>query len=71
MWPVIGQPGAAIVDGDVAGIWRTKASGRKKLEIKITEFGPVDPGARAVIQQEAARIGALRGIAETHVVFDA
>lgn len=31
MWPAIGQPGAVLVDGDVAGIWRTKASGRKKI----------------------------------------
>jgi hypothetical protein len=69
MWPVIGQPGAVLVDGDVAGIWRTKASGRKKLEIKVTEFLPIAPDARAALVDEAERIGTLRGIAETRLVF--
>jgi hypothetical protein len=69
MWPVIGQPGAVLVDGDVAGIWRTKASGRKKLEIRITEFTPIEQDARTVLAQEADRIGELREVAQTSLVF--
>ncbi|MBP2319924.1 hypothetical protein JOF56_000309 [Kibdelosporangium banguiense] len=69
MWPVIGQPGAVLVDGDVAGVWRTRASGRKKLEIRITEFTPIEQDARTVLAQEADRIGELRGVEQTSLVF--
>lgn len=67
MWPVIGQPGAVLVDGDVAGIWRTKASGKKKLQVTITEFTPIEPDVRESLTAEAERIGALRGVQETVV----
>lgn len=69
MWPVIGPPGAVLVDGDVAGLWRTKASGKKKLEIRVTEFVPIEPDARAEVEAEARRVGDLRGVAETQVSF--
>jgi hypothetical protein len=69
VWPVIGQPGVVLVDGDVAGIWRTKASGRKKLEIRITQFTPIEQDARTVLAQEADRIGQLRGVAQTSLVY--
>ncbi|MEV4318883.1 winged helix DNA-binding domain-containing protein [Actinocrispum sp. NPDC049592] len=69
MWPVIGQPGAVLIDGDVAGIWRTKATGKKKLEIKVTEFTPIDPGARKALEPEAQRVADLRGIAEAVLTF--
>nr|WP_042194685.1 winged helix DNA-binding domain-containing protein [Kibdelosporangium sp. MJ126-NF4]CEL21479.1 hypothetical protein [Kibdelosporangium sp. MJ126-NF4]CTQ95954.1 hypothetical protein [Kibdelosporangium sp. MJ126-NF4] len=68
MWPVIGQPGAVLVDGDVAGIWRVKASGRRKLEVRITEFTPVEPDAWQAIEAQAQLIGAVRDIAETIVI---
>jgi hypothetical protein len=69
MWPVIGQPGAVLVDGDVAGVWRTKASGRKKLEIRITEFTPIEKDARGVLTEAAELIGQLRGVAQTSLAF--
>ena len=27
LWPVLGRPGVVFVDGEVVGMWRTKASG--------------------------------------------
>ncbi|MCE7007163.1 winged helix DNA-binding domain-containing protein [Kibdelosporangium philippinense] len=66
LWPVIGQPGAVLVDGDIVGIWRTKAT-RKKLEVKITEFMPIPPDAQGDVEAEAGRIAALRGIQESVV----
>ncbi|GAB3874872.1 hypothetical protein GCM10029964_017590 [Kibdelosporangium lantanae] len=67
MWPVIGQPGAVLVDGDVAGIWRPKAT-KKRLELRITEFLPIPRDVRGELQAEATRLGELRGIPETTVV---
>src|SRR5262249_27514634 len=34
LWPVLGRPGALFVDGEVAGVWRTKSAG-KRLTINI------------------------------------
>ncbi|MET0236293.1 MAG: crosslink repair DNA glycosylase YcaQ family protein [Kibdelosporangium sp.] len=69
MWPMIGQPGAVLVDGDVAGVWRTKASGRRKLEIRITEFAPIGPDARTALADVAGRVAAIRGIEQARLVF--
>jgi hypothetical protein len=66
MWPVIGQPGAVLVDGAVAGIWRPKAT-RKKLELRITQFVPIPRDVHDELAAEATRLGALRGIPETTV----
>lgn len=69
MWPVIGQPGAVLVDGDVAGAWRTKASGKTKLEIRITEFTPIPPDARTALAEQADIIGQLRGVQQVQLSF--
>jgi DNA glycosylase AlkZ-like len=69
MWPVIGQPGAVLVDGEVAGAWRTKASGRKKLEVRITEFTPIPRDARKALVEQAELIGELRGVQQTGLTF--
>lgn len=67
MWPVIGQPGAVLVDGDVAGFWRVKATGRSKLEVRVTGFAPVEPDALAALDDQARLVGAVRGIERTSV----
>jgi hypothetical protein len=60
LWPVLGRPGAVFVDGEVAGAWRPKASG-KKLTVVIEEFAPLPPPVREQIDAEAERVAAVRG----------
>jgi hypothetical protein len=67
LWPVLGRPGALLVDGEIAGTWRTKASGRK-LTITVTPFGSLPEPVWPQVEDEAARIAEVRGAAEVNVV---
>jgi hypothetical protein len=60
LWPVLGRPGAVFVDGEVAGTWRPKASG-KKLTLVVEAFGPLPPATWEQVDAEAERVAAVRG----------
>lgn len=62
LWPVLGRPGAVLVDGEVVGTWRPKASG-KKLTVLVDEFAPLPKPVRDQIDAEAERVAAVRGLA--------
>ena len=68
MWPVIGFPGAVLVDGEVAGTWRTKASGRR-LAFTVAAFAPIPKRRRPAIEEEADRVARLRGAQEASVTY--
>lgn len=59
LWPMIGWPGAVLVDGDVVGSWRTKANG-PNLAVNVEAFESISGKARAAIEEEAAGIATLR-----------
>ena len=61
LWPVLGRPGAVFVDGEVVGTWRPKAAGRK-LTITLDLFGRVSAAIRELIDDEAERVAAVRGL---------
>jgi hypothetical protein len=61
LWPVLGRPGALFVEGEVAGTWRPKASG-KKLTLVVEAFGPLPPAVWDQVDGEAERVAAVRGI---------
>jgi hypothetical protein len=69
LWPMIGQPGAVLVDGEVLGTWRTKASGTR-LDITVTPFEGLDPGVRRQVEDEAAVVAGVRGHADVRVTYD-
>lgn len=56
----VASPGAVIVDGRLAGLWRVKARGRK-AEITVERLGSIP---RAGLEEEAQRIAGLRGASE-------
>jgi hypothetical protein len=66
LWPVLGRPGAVFADGEVVGIWRTKASGAK-LTITVEAFVPLPPSVRRGIEAEAQRVAAVRGATDVTV----
>jgi hypothetical protein len=53
----VGSPGAVLMDGRLAGLWRTRAKGRT-VEITVEPLGRL---ARADLEPEAERVAALRG----------
>jgi hypothetical protein len=61
LWPVLGRPGAVFVNGEIAGTWRPKASG-KKLTIALDLFTRPSADIHAQIDAEAERVAAVRGL---------
>jgi hypothetical protein len=66
LWPVLGRPGVVLVDGEIAGTWRTKASG-KKLAVTVEAFGPLPPKAWKRVEAEAQRVAEARGATDVTV----
>ncbi|WP_055751768.1 winged helix DNA-binding domain-containing protein [Frankia sp. AvcI1] len=69
LWPVLGRPGAVLVDGEIAGLWRPRASGAK-LRLLVTPWRPVPPALRASITDQAERLAAFRQARLVSVDFD-
>jgi hypothetical protein len=69
VWKPVGEPGAVLVDGRIAGAWRPSRSGRR-LNLAVTTFGQLSAGDRDRLADEAAQLGPLRGAASVDVRFD-
>ena len=59
LWPVLGRPGAVLVDGEVAGTWRPTTKGGR-LTLAITRWHPFD---RTVVEDQAEAMATARGLA--------
>ena len=67
LWPVLGRPGAVLVDGEVAGVWRPKTSGRR-LTLTVESFGPLRPAVWRQVEDEAQRVAEVRDAGDVAVV---
>ena len=63
LWPVLGRPGAVLVDGEIAGTWRPRKSG-SKLTVQVELWARA---SRKAVEGEAERLAAFRGITLTKV----
>jgi hypothetical protein len=68
LWPVLGRPGAVLVDGAIAGLWRPRKSG-KKFNVTVQPWRELAAGERKNVETEAERLAAFRGVALTGVEF--
>ena len=66
LWPVLGRPGALLVDGEVVGVWRPKTSG-KKLTLAVEAFAPLPASVWKQVEAEAERTAAYRGATSVSV----
>jgi hypothetical protein len=62
IWKVLGGPGAVLVDGEVAGLWRAAKKG-KKLVVTVEPLATLRPAARRALTAEAERLAPFRGAA--------
>ncbi|MGH2967576.1 MAG: DNA glycosylase AlkZ-like family protein, partial [Solirubrobacteraceae bacterium] len=62
IWKVLGGPGAVLVDGEVAGLWRAAKKGRK-LVVTVEPLAKLGRAAKDALGGEAERIAPLRGAA--------
>ncbi len=69
LYRILGSPGAVLVAGEIVGLWRPKASGRR-LELTISLFTRLKAPARAAVEAEAERVGAVRGASSTTVRYE-
>lgn len=64
LWPVVGQPGAVLAAGGVAGVWRARLAGRR-MTVTVTAWHRFSARERTLLADEAQLIGTLRGAPET------
>ncbi|GIF19563.1 hypothetical protein BJ973_006608 [Actinoplanes tereljensis] len=70
VWRTLGNPGALLVDGEIAGVWRAKLSGRKRVDLTVTAFGSLPASRRKQVEDEAAEVARGREVPEAAVVFE-
>jgi hypothetical protein len=63
IWVMLGGPGMALVDGEVAGLWRPRKKGRR-LVVEVEPLRTLTGAEREALAEEAERLAPFRG-AET------
>ncbi|WP_200829793.1 DNA glycosylase AlkZ-like family protein [Cellulomonas algicola] len=61
LWPVLGRPGAVLVDGDVVGTWRPRAKGRR-LGLELDPWLPWSRDVERAVDVEHERLAEFRGL---------
>ncbi|MCF0093762.1 winged helix DNA-binding domain-containing protein [Micromonospora sp. MH99] len=69
LWPVLGRPGAVLVDGDLVGTWRPRKSGRT-LTVAVQPWQRLSTGTREAITAQAERLAAHREVSLAGVDVD-
>ncbi|MET0864617.1 MAG: crosslink repair DNA glycosylase YcaQ family protein [Nakamurella sp.] len=69
LWPAIGNPGAVLAGGGLAGLWRTRRSGTS-LTVTITPWRRITAAERAQLEREVEVVGAVRDARVAKLVVD-
>jgi hypothetical protein len=68
LWPVLGRPGAVLIDGEIAGLWRPrKTSSRFRVQVELWAWA--SPSARKAIGHQAERLAANRQVSLSGIDF--
>ncbi|MFC4065744.1 DNA glycosylase AlkZ-like family protein [Actinoplanes subglobosus] len=70
VWRVLGNPGALLVDGEIAGVWRARMAGRRRVDLTVTTFGKLTGARIGQIEEEAAQVARARGADEARVIHE-
>ena len=70
IWKLLGNPGALLLDGEIAGVWRARMAGKKRVDLTVTPFGTLTAKARKAVERESAVVARARDAAEATVTFD-
>lgn len=68
VWKTVGEPGAVLVDGSIAGTWRAKKSGQR-LKVDVATFATASAQVKKAINTEAEAIGTLRAANDLDIAF--
>ena len=69
LWPVIGRPGAVVVDGDIVALWRPRTSGQR-LRLAVEAWTRPTKPVRTALEEQAERLAAHRGVTLAGLAFD-
>ncbi|WP_433317783.1 winged helix DNA-binding domain-containing protein [Micromonospora chersina] len=70
LWPVLGRPGAVLVDGELVGTWRPRKSGRT-FKVAVQPWRTLSASTRNDIVEQAERLAAYRSASLAGVEFPA
>ena len=70
LWPVIGRPGAVLVDGEVAGSWRPRTKGGQSCGSRSCSGRRSVRGRPDSVADQAERLAAYRGVGLAGVDID-
>jgi len=68
LWPVLGRPGAVLVDAEIVGTWRPRKSGRQ-FRVQVELWGEPSSSLRASVSAQAERLAAHRGVSLSGIDF--
>jgi hypothetical protein len=69
VWRILGNPGVLLVDGEIAGVWRAKMSGKKRIDLTVTPFGALTARSRKAVDAESAEVARARGVSGATVAY--
>jgi hypothetical protein len=70
VWRTLGNPGVVVFDGEIAGVWRAKISGRRRVGLTVAPFGSMSAARRKAIEEEAAHVARGRDVPEATVTIE-
>jgi hypothetical protein len=69
VWRILGNPGVLLLDGEIAGVWRAKMAGKKRVDLTMTPFGSLTAAARKSVAAEAAAVARAREVPDATVTY--
>ncbi|MDI6098669.1 crosslink repair DNA glycosylase YcaQ family protein [Actinoplanes sp. NEAU-A12] len=70
VWRILGNPGVLLLDGEIAGVWRARMSGRKRVDLTVTPFERLSKAQTSLAEEEAGQVARARGVPEARVIFE-
>ncbi|MEH1167494.1 crosslink repair DNA glycosylase YcaQ family protein [Micromonospora sp. CPCC 205539] len=67
LWRMIGNPGALLVDGEVAGTWRARQGGKRRLELTVSPFWALPARVVREVEAEGATVAVARAATDVQV----
>jgi hypothetical protein len=69
VWRTLGNPGVLLVDGEIAGVWRAKMAGGKRVDLTVTPFASLKAATRKAVEAESAEVARARGVPDATVTI--
>ncbi|MET7878720.1 crosslink repair DNA glycosylase YcaQ family protein [Micromonospora profundi] len=70
LWRPVGNPGALLVDGEVAGTWRARQAGKGRLELTVSPWSTLSTRVRRELDAEAATVAEAGSATDVRVEVD-